>query len=393
MAERVYLHIGAPKTGTTFLQDVLLMNRQKLADKGIWYVGERWSDHVHARFALVDHPRLKRLDAHARGAWDRAVAEAQEWPGHSAIISHEMFGSATPEQAARAVADLAPAEVHLVFTARNAVDHVLAVWQEQLKWRFTTPLSHWRPAEDSAGPHSDWSWRTMDPAVVLDRWRGDLDPAQIHVVTVPQQPTGKNELWERFAVACGIPPDLCDLRVARPNKSLGATEAELLRRVNVKLGNAIPDRAEIGRWMRQYLAHTVLVPRGGPRLALREPEIGELTARAAESRRALTAAGYDIVGDLDDLRPLAPQRAGIHPDDVEDAALLDAATATIAAMLLTIKERTEERDAAREKLKVARGKLGTLRARSVGPMTRIDRVARKLMGRATRRRARNTWHR
>lgn len=378
MADRVYLHIGAPKTGTTFLQDVMLKNRETLASKGIWYVGDRWSDHVHARFALVEHPRLNRLDDHARGAWDRAVAEAMDWPGHTAIISHEMFGSATPEQAARALADLSPAEVHLVFTARNFADHVLAVWQEQLKWRSTTPLSQWRPAEDTVGPHSDWSWRTMDPATVLRRWQGELEPQRIHVVLLPRQPAQPDELWERFASACDIPSGLCDLRVARPNKSLGATEAELLRRVNVKIGRSLSDRVEIGRWMRHYLAHSLLVPRDGARLTLREEALTELTARANQSASFMLSAGYDIVGDLTDFQPLVPQRPGLHPDDVPDAELLDAATETIAAMVVSIKERTEERDAAREKLTLARARLNALRTRHVGILERTDRRLARL---------------
>src|SRR6187401_1613926 len=144
MTDRVYLHIGAPKAGSTFLQDVLLKNRERLAARGIWYVGEHWSDHVQARLALIQHPRLKRIEPQASGAWDRAVAETKAWGGPTAIISHEMFGSATPEQAERAIADLAPAEVHLIFTTRDFGDHVLAVWQEMLKWKFTRRLSKWR---------------------------------------------------------------------------------------------------------------------------------------------------------------------------------------------------------------------------------------------------------
>lgn len=373
MSERVYVHIGAPKTGTTFLQDVMRKNHDVLAGKGIWYVGERWRDHVHARFAVVEHPRLEMLDATARDAWERAVAEAARWPGHTAILSHEMLGSATPDQASRALTALAPAEVHLVFTARNLVDHVLAVWQEQLKWRSTIPLSKWRPAEDDVGPHSDWSWRTMDPVAVLRRWQGNLDPARVHVVTVPRSPAEPDELWNRFAAACGIPAGSCDLAVARPNKSMGAVEAELLRRINVKVGDSIRERTEIGRWMRQYLAHTVLVPREGPRLVLREEYVTELRGRAREARAALEAAGYDIVGDLDDLLPLDPPRAGINPDDLDAATLLDAATDTIAAVLLTVKERTEERDAAREKLKAARATVADLRAQRVGPLGRLER--------------------
>jgi hypothetical protein len=35
--KRVYFHIGAPKTGTTYLQNVLFANRPALAERGALY--------------------------------------------------------------------------------------------------------------------------------------------------------------------------------------------------------------------------------------------------------------------------------------------------------------------------------------------------------------------
>ena len=42
---RVYLHIGAPKTGTTYLQEVLFTNRARLAEHGVLYPGESRTAH------------------------------------------------------------------------------------------------------------------------------------------------------------------------------------------------------------------------------------------------------------------------------------------------------------------------------------------------------------
>ena len=39
MSRVVYLHVGAPKTGTTYLQDRLLANRHSLAEHGVRSVG------------------------------------------------------------------------------------------------------------------------------------------------------------------------------------------------------------------------------------------------------------------------------------------------------------------------------------------------------------------
>ena len=37
MSRRVYLHIGAPKTGTTYLQDRLALNAKSLSDHGVHF--------------------------------------------------------------------------------------------------------------------------------------------------------------------------------------------------------------------------------------------------------------------------------------------------------------------------------------------------------------------
>ena len=44
MSRRVYLHVGAPKTGTTYLQDRLALNATSLADHDVHFpTSRRWS--------------------------------------------------------------------------------------------------------------------------------------------------------------------------------------------------------------------------------------------------------------------------------------------------------------------------------------------------------------
>ena len=45
MTKRVLLHVGTPKTGTSYLQDVLFRNRPVLAEHDIHYPAERFDDH------------------------------------------------------------------------------------------------------------------------------------------------------------------------------------------------------------------------------------------------------------------------------------------------------------------------------------------------------------
>ena len=45
---RIFLHIGAMKTGTTYIQTVLSENRERLIEEGVLFPGERWRSQVRA---------------------------------------------------------------------------------------------------------------------------------------------------------------------------------------------------------------------------------------------------------------------------------------------------------------------------------------------------------
>ncbi|MBA3234133.1 MAG: hypothetical protein H0T17_09340 [Propionibacteriales bacterium] len=354
MTKQVFLHVGAPKTGTTYLQDIMLANRDRLVGQGVLYVGTEWTDHVHANYVVREHPRLDALDHRARGAWRRLVDEALGFDGRAAVISHEFLGAATTEQAGRAIADLAPAEVHLVLTARAFVNQVPAVWQEHLKYRATAPLGAWWP-EETDDPLSEWSWRTIDPVGVLGRWAAELDATRVHVVTTPPDPAPPDVLWHRYAAVIGVDADSCELDVARRNESLGVVEAELLRRVNAHVAAPIRGAKEVSRWIRGNLVRLVLAPRRGRRFGIRDDRLQELHERARQAIGYLRESGYDISGDLEDLDPPPATQPLPHPDDVADDEVLAAATESIAAMLQLVRQRTLERDRAREELRERRG--------------------------------------
>ena len=48
MARRVYLHIGLPKTGTTYLQTLMWNNREVLAGQGVLLPGDSRRQHLWA---------------------------------------------------------------------------------------------------------------------------------------------------------------------------------------------------------------------------------------------------------------------------------------------------------------------------------------------------------
>ncbi|MDN4162234.1 DUF6752 domain-containing protein [Nocardioides abyssi] len=348
MTERVYLHVGAPKSGTTYLQRILEANRGPLADAGVLVVGETHLDRIHAAMVVREDPRLDSLPERASTAWDRLVAQVRGWRGPVAILSYELFAGASAEQVARVLRDLDGIEVHVVITARDLGRAVPSAWQERLKFALTTPLEKWRPRPESAGVRAEWGWRTMDPAGVAARWGAELPPERVHVVTVPSTPGDEHELWRRFAAACSIDPPGLRLDVERVNESLGLPAAELLRRVNGAVREPITGNREQALWLRDTLAHGILAQLGREPIGLTDKQYADATARADAAVGAIAEAGYAVHGDLEDLRATRPDAR--TPGEATDTELLEVAVETIVRLLVLVRERTHERDTARRTL-------------------------------------------
>ena len=96
MADVVYVHIGAPKTGTTYLQDRLYLNRSTLDDHGVAYPVGLHRDNFGAALDLTEKP-WGTLGEDMEGRWDALAGRVRRANGH-VVISHELFAAATLEQ-------------------------------------------------------------------------------------------------------------------------------------------------------------------------------------------------------------------------------------------------------------------------------------------------------
>lgn len=344
MAQRVFLHVGLPKTGTTYVQTVLWRNRAALAEQGLVYPGPRRREHMWASMVVREHPGLQRRNPRAVGAWARLLEQVEEAP-EAALISHEFFGAASAEQAKRALSDLGDVEVHLVVTARDLVSVVTSYWQEYVKHGFDAPLDDFPPQEDRG---DEWTWAAVDLLGVLERWGSSLPPERVHLLVLPEPEAPRETLVSRFATVMGADATGFDFEGANPNSSLGVVEVELLRRIVPRL-DGFTSALDRGVWIRSYLSHEVLVPHGGESFLPSPARLAELSARADVTVETVRRAGYDVVGDLERLRT-GPLREARHPDDVRPPELLDAALDTIATMMGDLREIRRENTAMRQEL-------------------------------------------
>ena len=352
MAERVYLHIGLPKTATTYLQRILWRHRDQMRSEGLLLPGEERREHLWASRVVRRDEDSPGLPERQHTAWDRMLLEMADWPG-SALVSHEFFAAASEEQVREVVAQLAPAEVHVVVTAREPLGLFAASWQEALKNRETTPMADYG-RDESDDPRAIWNWRTLDLRLVLQRWApagGPIRPEHVHVLPLPGADAPREQIWHSFAGELGLDAAAYDVSSAFPNESMGVVEAETLRRINAHLGT-FTKAIDKGTYIRTFLGDERLVPRGGERYWPAEDQIDDCRRRGRETVDFVRAQGYDVVGELDSL--LVPEHLPERrrPDSVTDAEVAEVAVELVATMLGDVRELRHERRRLRAELEV-----------------------------------------
>lgn len=342
-ASAIYLHIGAPKTGTSFLQRMIWLNKEELRAQGFFFPpGSR-----RMQFDAVSDLRGGIWsEAELSASWDLVVERAQRNEG-VAVISEELLCGSPPEVIERIVTSLAPIPVHVVHAARDFARQVPAEWQQWLRSRSTTTyelyLDRLRDVPDQS------FWQTQDPSLVYARWGPYLEPGHFHVLTVPPPGSDPSLLWQRFCSIVGFDPDVPHAPPGMQNPSLGLAEAELLRRFNVQIGERFPMRDRYIRVVRDNLMRDGLFSAPDPiRIGVPAPYVDWVRERARQmvDDLAALAGEVDIAGSPEDLAANVVDAVRL-PSELTDGELLEAAIATMIRQHEVIEQRMDERDARR----------------------------------------------
>ncbi len=339
MSSKVLLHVGTPKTGTSFLQEVLFRSQDELATHGILYPADRFDAHFLAALDLMKMP-WGGLQSEAVGAWDRLAEQVRAHEG-TAIISHEILATASRSQVARAMESLGSpdTEIHVILSVRDLVRQIPAEWQENVKHR--SGVSYARFLKRIMNPSrssrvGSWFWGVQEIPDIANRWGHDLPPERVHLVTVPPPGGAPDLLWHRFVEAFGLDGINLDLEADRANPSLGVPETALVRRINRSANRALPPE-HYRPLVRELLAHQTLSQRTDtPRLAL-PPDVRPWVLEVETSYvEEIKQRGYHVIGDVDDLiggTGEAPA-AWDDPDKPKQRQVADAAVDAIRALLL-----------------------------------------------------------
>ncbi len=334
--KRIFFHVGAPKTGTTYLQNVLFQNRDLLAANGVLYP---YQDPGQSFRSMQDFRGQGWAGGSAKqfaGEWEAVAARARAWDGPTVILSNELLGGSNPDRIDRGLHTVAPAEVHVVFTARDFARQLISDWQEHIKHKHTVTLEQFVAdlvtlGLDAPKPFGEMFWGMHDPSYVLQRWAAFTSPERIHVVMVPQPGAGRHALWRRFCAVTGLEPDLYDADAERANPSMGVAETELVRRMNFDVQGMPAETYD--PLVRKILAEDIL---GGksPRLRLPPEHLPWTIARSHSLVAELEQSGYAVEGDLLELVPRPEDHKGyVSPTELTDAELAPVALLAATGLL------------------------------------------------------------
>ncbi len=378
----VFLHIGLPKTGTTHLQNLLWHNRRRLSEAGVLYPGRDQRAHWAAAMDLQGS-QLPGVP----GALRRLLDEASRWSGR-VVISHELFAWATADQVAEVMAGLGAREVHVVVTLRDFSRIVPASWQERAKNRRVEPWVEFleQVGQGPSGGHR--FWRLQDAPSILRRWADEVPAERVHVVTVPPLGGDRDLLQRRFASVVGFDATSVEAPPPKANESIGAVEVAVLQSVN----RSAKGRLDWGAYralVKNFMVPQMLASRPDQlRVVLPESSRSWVEAETRRTAEAVRSLGCEVVGDLDELDPVAfgagdDERSTAHPERVSPDDVQRASTDLVVDLLREIERmRREDRD-----LGVGRGTGPGHAGRAiVGRGQAKLALARALTGRRRRRR-------
>ncbi len=329
----VNLHIGAFKTGTSFIQKVLMDGRSELADLGVLWPGRDWQSVVQGVQGLRDNRKVP------YEKWADLVGEIDRWSGDSVIISMEFMSLLSEEQVAKCVESLGQHQLRVILTARDLGRQIPAQWQESVQnassWAYrdyVDGLASMAPMTNRYGRHF---WNKQDFAALLEPWSKHVKPKDLVVVTVPPSGAPKGLLWERFCESVGIPPERFDSATSA-NESLGAASAEVMRYVSAAAeGTNISDA--VRRNLKKVVSKDILAARKSsePTLLL-PPEYQEWTTKRSRNLiKDIAAFEPTVIGDLEELMPVyAPERDNTttDPSTIPTEQLMEAAAHGILGM-------------------------------------------------------------
>lgn len=297
------LHIGAPKTGTTSLQQSAAASRGRLREGGVMYPG-RYENHRRFARSLLGYRKepwlAERAPAHwATGILKQLVNNERDY----ALVSSEAFSTAGARDIVP-VREAFTTPTHVVLTLRPLPGMLLSMWQQRVKNGEFGSLDAWlddafRDLPMLHMPGGD-VFDESDGTNLVGRWADAFGPENMTVVVL--DPTDRDHIFRVFEDLLGQRRGTLE-RVSA-NSSMSAIETEFFRQAAERIFRETGSRARRGLFHGGAVNAVIAErPRRTDEPSLRVPEWVTRRAATAANRIAeqIESAGVRVVGDLSDL--------------------------------------------------------------------------------------------
>lgn len=321
----VFLHIGTRKSGTSYLQAALRDSVPELAAQGVDLTFKTRKGHVTRQLRPLQHFAATGDDGELRDHLDWLVRHIRSRPEHRHLITLEDLAELPAPAAERLVGALSEFDLHLVVTARHWGHSIPSEWQQCIKERDTVSYPDFITAIRDGKQEADIFLARQDLPAILDRWGSSLPRENVHVIAVPPSSRTEGTLVELFSSLIEVDPSSLKLPSSSVNQSIMLPQAEMLRRVNVALGDRLPElEVDYKHGVRVWLTRGSLMRHATTSIRL-PSEFGDWCIAEAERQyQGVVELGVDVIGRPEDLRPgsdLATGPATVGEDEVASTAV------------------------------------------------------------------------
>lgn len=302
MAERIVLHAGFHKSGTTALQHAFDGKKRALKKHGVIYPLNAGRAHHRAAWGLTERVWGWRNNGGKLipiKSWSALVKEVKKSPG-TVLISSEFFTEAKDQHVAKAKADLGDTPVTLVFTVRPFAKILASSYQQFVKYGIRVRFEPWLEEVFSKRSESKVTptfWNRVQLDEVVERWAKHFGTENVIVLLADE--SEPEFIFQEFARILNVPQEVLPLPEIGGNRSMTLEETELLYLINNiydRTGGWEQYRALVRDGYVRFLAdHTKADPKSE---RLPTPEWAVKQARELNERhfQRLDALGIEIRG-------------------------------------------------------------------------------------------------
>lgn len=377
-----FIHVGAPKCGSTALQSWLNRNRDSLAAQGIRYVSEgaHWIAPAKALVGATDRVSGKRVSIRE---WERLVAAVRkatpaDEPTVRAIVSSEWYAGASDDAVARIARDLDGSRMHVMLFVRPLRSTLVSAWQQGLKLGGRHSLEDWLSTvfDQPGSPTAERLWGKHRYDHIAARWSRQIGAERVSVVVLDA--SNPESLFRTMESLLGAAPGSATATPSRTNQSLSPFESEVLLALNQEFyarGGTLREYRQ--GLLRTFDGYVNSVRTGAPeKMQLPRTWESRVAARNEEIAAGIERSGASVIGTLEQFRaPVAPSnRAEVVPDQ-------SAQIASAAGMLYSLLVTT---GIARPSKPL--GGFGSARERMIALARRLVTLIRDSLSRRSRRR-------